>query len=211
MKKRGFATSAILYTMLLLFLILMVGILNNLQNKKTILDQLKIETIQAIESNSNACYGLQEQIQKLQTELENGKTLIAQALNNRGMETSNMDSFDTMANHINSFNPEYTIGTFQKVKESTGAIAYNGTQSRTVEATYTPTKDCMYMCYAHSTMAEQYMSDVTSNMPGTRIMQTAGFFINIGMAKAGEPITCDYYAKTTLSSGTLYVEIHTNE
>lgn len=45
MKKKGFAVSAILYTMLLLFLVLLVGILNNLQNKKTVLDQLKTEVI----------------------------------------------------------------------------------------------------------------------------------------------------------------------
>ncbi len=49
MKKKGFATSAVLYTMLLLFLVVLVGILNNLQNKKTILDQLKVETINAIQ------------------------------------------------------------------------------------------------------------------------------------------------------------------
>ncbi len=49
MKKCGFATSAILYTLLLLFLVLMVGILDNLQNKKTILDALKKDTIQALE------------------------------------------------------------------------------------------------------------------------------------------------------------------
>ena len=52
MKKKGFATSAILYTLLLLFLVLMVGILNNLQNKKTILDALKEDTINALEKNT---------------------------------------------------------------------------------------------------------------------------------------------------------------
>ena len=52
MKKKGFATSAILYTMLLLFLILMVNILNNLQNKKVILDSLKKDTINALQSDT---------------------------------------------------------------------------------------------------------------------------------------------------------------
>ena len=50
--KKGFATSAILYTMLLLFLVLMVGILNNLQNKKTILDALKQDTIRGLEQDT---------------------------------------------------------------------------------------------------------------------------------------------------------------
>ncbi len=49
MKKKGFATSAILYTMLLLFLVLLVGILSNLQNKKTILDTMKKDTVTALQ------------------------------------------------------------------------------------------------------------------------------------------------------------------
>jgi len=52
MKKKGFATSAILYTMLLLFLVVLVGILNNLQNKKVILDALKEDTIKALQQDS---------------------------------------------------------------------------------------------------------------------------------------------------------------
>ena len=73
MKKKGFATSAIMYTMLLLFLVLLVGILNNLQNKKTILDQLKTETISALESDSQIDYllGTIENLNSRITELEN--------------------------------------------------------------------------------------------------------------------------------------------
>lgn len=50
--KKGFATSAILYTLLLLFMVIMVGILNNLENKKTILDALKQDTINALEQDT---------------------------------------------------------------------------------------------------------------------------------------------------------------
>ena len=64
--KKGFATSAILYTMLLLFLAMMVGILNNLQNKKIILDQLKVETISALDQ-TNVCDNLNQEIQKYKT------------------------------------------------------------------------------------------------------------------------------------------------
>ena len=73
MKKKGFATSAILYTMLLLFLVLLVGILNNLQNKKTILDQLKADTISALESDSKTDYllGVIEDLNSRMTQLEN--------------------------------------------------------------------------------------------------------------------------------------------
>lgn len=48
--KKGFATSAVFYTVFVLFLVLMVSILNNLQNKKTILDNIKLETIQALDN-----------------------------------------------------------------------------------------------------------------------------------------------------------------
>lgn len=208
--KKGFATSAILYTMLLLFLILMVGILNNLQNKKSILDQLKIETIEAIGSNP-VCSDLQQELDQLKSELASGKQLLVEAFHNKGVQANESDSFELMADYIRSFNSEYTIGTFHVAKETSGSIAWDGTQSKKIEATYTPTKDCMFMCYAHSSQDEKYMTGVTSNMPGTRMIQADGIYVNIGMAKAGEPITCDYYAKTTSSYATLYVEIHTNE
>lgn len=62
MKKQGFATSGILYTVLLLFVALLFGVLQNLQNKKTILDQLKIETISALNCD---CAYLREEIDTL--------------------------------------------------------------------------------------------------------------------------------------------------
>lgn len=88
MKRKGFATSAILYTMLLLFLVLMVGILNNLQNKKTVLDALKIDTIDALEKDTLADVIL-EQLGVVNASIEevNNKILALQeqniAINNR--------------------------------------------------------------------------------------------------------------------------------
>ena len=51
MKKKGFATTAVMYTFLLLFLVLLIGILNNSLNRKTILDQLKSDTKQELENS----------------------------------------------------------------------------------------------------------------------------------------------------------------
>lgn len=51
--KKGFATSGILYTILLLFVALLFGVLQNLQNKKTILDRLKAETVNALNCDCN--------------------------------------------------------------------------------------------------------------------------------------------------------------
>ncbi len=50
--KKGFATSAIIYTLLLLFLVLLIGILSNTQSRKMILDELKNETKQQLEDSN---------------------------------------------------------------------------------------------------------------------------------------------------------------
>lgn len=52
MKKRGFAVSGVLYTLLVLFLLVMLGSLTSLQGKKQVLDQIKKETIEKMEKNS---------------------------------------------------------------------------------------------------------------------------------------------------------------
>ena len=93
MKEKGFATSAILYTILLLFLVLMVGILNNLQNKKTLLDALKKDTIYALEKDTlvdaileqvgiinGKITEIENQITKLQMEKENIPTKAVELL-----------------------------------------------------------------------------------------------------------------------------------
>lgn len=67
-KKSGFAISGILYTLLLLFMALLFGVLQNLQNKKTILDQLKIETINALSCD---CVKMAKDIVELQSTATN--------------------------------------------------------------------------------------------------------------------------------------------
>lgn len=97
--KKGFATSAIFYTVFVLFLVLMVSILSNLQNKKTILDNIKLETIEALDYT---CGTVTE-------ELNAGKQLIAQALTNIGITTSSTDSFEEMASSINNISTKETM------------------------------------------------------------------------------------------------------
>ena len=48
MNRDGFAVSGVLYTLLVLFLVLMLGTLNSLKGKKQILDQIKAETLEAL-------------------------------------------------------------------------------------------------------------------------------------------------------------------
>lgn len=70
--KKGFATSGILYTVLLLFIALLFGVLQNLQNKKTILDQLKSETVNAIACD---CTQILKQLNDLTVEVQTKGTL----------------------------------------------------------------------------------------------------------------------------------------
>jgi hypothetical protein len=68
MNNKGFAISGILYSVLTIFLVLIILLLFNLQNKKTILDQLKLDTIDAVESDNNYQYLLDE-INDLKTQI----------------------------------------------------------------------------------------------------------------------------------------------
>lgn len=48
MNRDGFAVSGVLYTLLVLFLVFMLGTLNSLKGKKQILDQIKAETLETL-------------------------------------------------------------------------------------------------------------------------------------------------------------------
>lgn len=60
MNDKGFAISGILYTILIIFMVSMITLLFNLQNRKTILDELKADTVDAVESDNNYEYLLNE-------------------------------------------------------------------------------------------------------------------------------------------------------
>lgn len=75
MNNKGFAASGILYTILLIFVVSMCTLLFNLQNRKTILDELKADAVNAVESDANYEYLLRN-IESLKTELETLKSTI---------------------------------------------------------------------------------------------------------------------------------------
>lgn len=60
MNNKGFAISGILYTILIIFMVSMITLLFNLQNRKTILDELKTDAVEAVESDNNYEYLLNE-------------------------------------------------------------------------------------------------------------------------------------------------------
>jgi len=60
MNNKGFAITGMLYSVLIIFLVLIVTLLFNLQNRKTILDELKADAINAVENDNNYEYLLNE-------------------------------------------------------------------------------------------------------------------------------------------------------
>ena len=60
MNNKGFAITGILYSILVLFIVLIALLLFSLQNKKTILDRMKEDTLESIEKNvqRNANYDI---------------------------------------------------------------------------------------------------------------------------------------------------------
>lgn len=68
MNNKGFAISGILYTILIIFVVSISIMLFNLQNRKTILDELKTEAVEAVESDNNYEY-LLDRINQLEAKL----------------------------------------------------------------------------------------------------------------------------------------------
>ena len=94
MKKRGFATTAVMYTILLLFLVLLIGILNNTLNRKTILDQLKAETKQELEDTNKE--EIRDKEVPTVSVVVNGKTATLTLKDNIGLSNYTVtDSEDT--------------------------------------------------------------------------------------------------------------------
>lgn len=68
MNDKGFAVTGILYTVLVIFLVSITIMLYNLQNRKTILDTLKADTVEAVEENNNFDY-LNDRINELEGQI----------------------------------------------------------------------------------------------------------------------------------------------
>ena len=69
MNKKGFAVSGIIYTILLIFVLFLTMMLYNLQDRKTILDEIKTDAVKAVEEE-NTLESLQARIELLEDDVK---------------------------------------------------------------------------------------------------------------------------------------------
>jgi len=69
MNKKGFAVSGIIYTILLVFVLFLTMMLYNLQDRKTILDEIKADAVKAVEEE-NTLESLQARIELLEDDVK---------------------------------------------------------------------------------------------------------------------------------------------
>lgn len=92
LNKKGFAASGVIYTILILFLVIMVSLLNELQNRKTLLDKLKADTVNAVETDASYEY-LLNKVTSLENTVNNlGTTQIV------GFKTGTFSSGNNVTN-----------------------------------------------------------------------------------------------------------------
>lgn len=111
MNNKGFAFSGILYTLLLVFIVSMCMLLYNLQGRKTLLDRLKTDTVDAIEKDSDFDY-LIDKINELQIEINQNKdSLIWKHLGgnygigpSKYVELPNKSTYNELSIYLNSNN-----------------------------------------------------------------------------------------------------------
>lgn len=145
MKKNGFATSGILYTLLLLFVALLFGVLQNLQNKKTILDNLKMDTVNALACDCETILSELQEIKQMIAGISNGGigSTDEYLLESKeyqvgdGVTWAGLDWYvvsDTGANTTLMLKGNYGTGAYGTNTNWTGSTAYNKVNTDFVEA-----------------------------------------------------------------------------
>ena len=138
MNKKGFATAGILYTLLIISLIIMITFLNDLQGKKSVLDSIKNETVNAIDKKVECSY-LGDELDKCQSFV---RDLVAtdadrgDVLSGKSFLKFNYPIPDKVDINWLLENGKVTAGTIPKITNpETSAIT---TSDRTYEAGYYP-------------------------------------------------------------------------
>lgn len=138
MNNKGFAISGILYTILIIFVVSISIMLFNLQNRKTILDELKTEAVEAVESDNNYEY-LLDRINGLEYEL--GQVKQENEKSEQSSITSELDGYK--GNIIFSKKGYNVLCTFDfgyGIRPSLSQI----TQIAVIPDEYRPFKDLIY-------------------------------------------------------------------
>jgi hypothetical protein len=99
MNNKGFAISGILYSILIIFVASIAIMLYNLQNKKTVLDQIKLDAVEAVNLETKVDY-ITEKYNKCEEELNSIST---NAYLRYDEETSYIQALDTEGNWENVY------------------------------------------------------------------------------------------------------------
>lgn len=114
MNNKGYAMTGILYTVLIVFVLLMVSLLMNLQNRKNILQELKTEAVNAINKNTEIEY-YKGQLSACQNELSTSgsanKQELVKSLQYSGLGITDETSWEEIYGILADAYPELPIGT----------------------------------------------------------------------------------------------------
>ena len=182
---------------------LLSAIRTNITNNTNELTNIKSEltTLQ----NSLKDYALKTSLNTTNSNIDGLNTVV----------TNNTARIEALENSSSNEISEFTLKSNQTAKAS-----WDSTQSATVTATYTPEKDCIFMCHGYiSEHSSNHIAATSANMPGIRILELKGTatnaaifdYVNMGKAKAGEEITCEFYAFTKENYINLNIDILTDE
>ena len=174
-----------------------------------------------ITNNTNELTNIKSELTALQNSLKD--YALKTSLNTTN---SNIDGLNTIVENNTARiealeNSSLNIGTMNLKVSDMKEVNLTGnyaTSKNTATATYTPSKDCYYVCHAYIATGGNPTSYVTENiatMPGSQLISTnlAVFpqYVNMGYAHSGETITCSYYVSINGSWERFYVDLYTDE
>lgn len=127
--KRGYAVSGILYTILILFMVLMLSFLYSMQNKKGVLDKLKTEVVNATNCSSDLV-AAKTKISDLETQL-NGvyeKELLISILGSTtfiSIDTTDLSKYDWLIFIIQDTKSNGEVYDIKSIIKYSDLVTYN--------------------------------------------------------------------------------------
>ncbi|MDD3453711.1 MAG: hypothetical protein PHN42_05535 [Bacilli bacterium] len=129
---KGFASTGILYTILIISLVLLTSVLSDLQNKKSILDNIKSETVEAVDDKLECSYA-EEEITLLKNKYNTLNNTYQELM--KQLELTNTDKSEILDGKIAYSKGNLLVG----IMPNNGTLSsnLNAGQSYTIPAGYT--------------------------------------------------------------------------